>query len=347
MFKPINLGILGLGRMSMDLDQRHLKGKEEMFRIAAVCDIMKDRCERMSERCGCASYDDIDKLVSDPNVELVYIATRSIDHFAHAKAALEAGKYVLLEKPMTTDYQSAKALADIAKATGGKLFIHHNRRFEPGFQHIREIIASGILGDVFEIKLRRLSFNRRDDWQTLLSCGGGQLLNWGAHIIDHSLLFLESPVKSMWSDLKNVVSGGDAEDHIKIVFTGENGRVVDMEISTGAAIGEQVYLVWGTRGALSCDDKNITLRYIDPAQELTRRVSSSGTPDIGVYGTPDDLNWIEETIPIAPKLNVGMTSAWDYLYRAVREGGEYPITLEQALGVMKVISAARAGTQFE
>lgn len=341
---PVRIGIVGIGRAGWGMHCEELRGKEPMFEIVAACDLIEERRRKMAERFGCSTYSRIEDLIADPQVELVDIATMSCDHFAHAKMALEAGKDVFLEKPMCTNCEDAQALVDIAASSNGKLYIRHNRRFEPGFQHIKEIIASGILGDVFEIKLRRVSFQRRDDWQTLKELGGGQLLNWGPHIIDHALRFLESPMKSMWSDLKLVAAAGDAEDHLKIILTGENGRMVDLEISGGAAIGEPVYLIWGTRGALSCDDQSITLRYLDPDQQLSKRVADPGTPGTDSFGAPETLSWIEKTISIGPKEKVDMTSIWDALYRSIRNGEPFPIKLEEAVEVMKVISDARAAS---
>jgi len=323
-----------------------LQGREEQFQYVAACDLLADRRQAMAERYGCAVYERIEEMVADPNVELVCVATRSIDHFAHVKMALEAGKDVFDEKPMCVSYEEAVALKELAARSKGNLYIRHNRRFEPAFQHIREIIAAGLLGDVYEVKLRRVHFGRRDDWQTLREFGGGQLLNWGPHIVDHSLRLLGAPVKSVWGDLKQIAASGDAEDHLKIVLTGENGRVVDMEISGGAAISEPEYLIWGTKGALSCDERTITLRYLDPQVALPARASNPGTPGT-TFGTPETLPWIEETIPVQPALEVNMTSIWDYLYRTIRAGEPFPITLDEAVGVMQVLSAVRVGTPFQ
>ncbi|MCE5324177.1 Gfo/Idh/MocA family oxidoreductase [bacterium] len=344
--KPISLGIVGLGRATQSMHLKELEGRESKFRIVAACDVIEDRRAMMTEHYGCPAYEKIEDLIADPQVEMVDIVTRSPDHFAHAKMALEAGKYVFLEKPMCTNYKDALALSKIAESTGNRLYIRHNRRFEPAFTHIREIISSGILGDVYQIKLQRAQYMRRGDWQTIKECGGGMLLNWGPHIIDHSLRLLESPVKSMFSDLKRVAAIGNAEDHIKIVFMGENGRMVDMEICFGAALSQDVYMIWGTRGALSSDEKTIKLRYIDPNQQLSDKFANPGTPNIGDYCLPEKLEWIEESIPVDPQLKVDMTSIWDYLYSTVREGKPFPITIDEALGVIKVISEVKAGTEF-
>lgn len=325
-----------------------LEGCRSTFKIVAACDPIKERREMMAETFGCATYKTIEELLADPNVEMADIASRSPEHVPHAIMALKAGKKVFLEKPIAISYAEAKKLARAAGRYPNALFFRHNRRFEPGFQHVREIINSGILGDVYEIKLRRHSYQRRDDWQTLKKCGGGQLLNWGPHIIDHALRFLDGKVDSVWSDLRNVAAAGDAEDHVHIILKGgQNSRVVDLEISGGVAKGEPVYIVFGSKGSLTTDEKTIKLRYLNPKKKLARRRAKSGTPPLGVFGSEDKLYWIEKEIPVKPKARCNMNSIWAHLYATIREGAPFPIKLEQALQVMEIVSLARKGTVFD
>jgi len=303
---------------------------------------VKERRDRFAAKFGCPVYRDYDAMLEDPAIELVSIATRSPDHVPHTLAALKAGKYVFLEKPIALSYAEAKKLKPAAAKARGKLFIRHNRRFEPGFLHVREIIASGILGEVYQIKLARVSYSRRDDWQTLKKCGGGQLLNWGPHIIDHALQFLESPLASVWGDLKCVAAAGDAEDHVKVIVRGKNGRTVDLEISGGAAVPLPEYVVWGSKGGLVLEGDEIRLRYLDPKKKLTPRRAKAGTPDQS-FGTPEKLPWVEKTLKVKPKKSYDI---WDELYKAIREKKRFPITLDEALNVMKVVSEVKKGTKF-
>lgn len=343
--EPIRLGIVGLGRAGWGMHCPELRDKQDKFRIVAACDLIPERRERMASRYGCRVYEGLEDLLSDPEVEVVDVATRSCDHFQHASQALAAGKHVFVEKPMCCTYAEAVELTKRADAAGRQLYVRHNRRFEPAFQHIREIIASGILGDVYEIKLRRVSYSRRDDWQTLMAYGGGQLLNWGPHIIDHGLRLLESPLAHIWSDLRLVAAVGDAEDHLKIILTGENGRVVDLEISGGAALPEPEYLIWGSKGALKCTGNTIHLRYLDPNKPLPERTANPGTPAEG-FGSLERLEWIEETIEARPQGKAGMDWIWHELYAAIREEKPFPITREEALQVMYVVSEVKKGTPF-
>jgi len=195
---------------------------------------------------------------------------------------------------------------------------------------------------VFEIRLARHGYSRRDDWQTIKAHGGWQLLNWGPHIIDHALRFIESPVASIYGDLKLIAAVGDAEDHVKIILKGENGCLVDLEISGGVAIGSATYRVFGTRGSLELSGSEIKLTYLDPAVPLMEKAANPGTPGES-FGTPETLSWVEQTVAVQAGDNYVL---WDHLYHAIRDGQPFPIKIEEAMEVMRVISTVKNGTTF-
>lgn len=346
--KPINVGIVGLGRAGMNMHVGELTrpGRKSKFNIVAACDPIAERIESLQDKFPQAhGYETIQQLVADPEVELVSIASRSLEHVPHAQLALRAGKHVFLEKPIAVTYNEAKKLKPAASRAKGKLFIRHNRRFEPAFVHIQSIIDSGLLGKVHLIKLRRNQFQRRDDWQTLIDCGGGQALNWGPHLIDHALRFLGGSYEDLWADLKSIACAGDAEDHLKLLMRGPTGCVVDVEISGAASLSEPVYLVHGSKGSLTSDEQIIHLRYLDPKKKLKPRRAKSGTPKAGI-SSHDDLKWIDKTIQVAPKHKCDTASIWDHLYDALRNGTTFPIKLDEALEVMRVIERIKRGTPF-
>jgi scyllo-inositol 2-dehydrogenase (NADP+) len=343
----IRVGIIGLGRAGRGMHCRELANRTDKFKIVAACDIEQERVDEMVEKYACAGYHDIDSFLTDESMELVSIATRSPDHVAHALKALEAGKIVFLEKPISIDLAGAEKLKAAASEYPGKLFLRHNRRFEPAFQHIREIIASGILGNVYEIKLHRHGYQRRQDWQTIVECGGGQLNNWGPHIVDHALQFLASPVADMWSDLKRIAAVGDAEDHVNIWLKGENGRVVNIEISGGVVMGQPTYVVFGDRGSLSCDGQDIRLKYLhSDFQPAECHATEENPPVSGGFGNTEKLQWVRKTIMVEPAQACEPSAIWDHLYAAVREAALFPITIEQGLEVVRVCAAAKKGTEF-
>ncbi len=365
--KQIRTAIIGIGRAGWGMHCTELESRPDKYQIVAGCDTYQPWRERFAERFPQATVtDDMTELFNDPEIDMVSIATRSCDHRDHAVAALDAGKIVFLEKPICRTYDEALSLKKAADQHPGKLFIRHNRRYEASFIAIRDIIASGLLGRLVQVKLARTSYGRRNDWQTLLEFGGGQLSNWGSHIIDHALQFLgapDKPLRSICGHLDRVAAVGDAEDHVKILLTGQDGAIVDIEISGGAAISAPQYLVWGTRGALQYDggNNNIKLRYLDPDVELTPRKAFPGIPGsefvtpsgdqslekrtIGSnFGTPETLSWIEEQRPVPEG---SPSEIWDALYSAIREDRTFDVSLDQALEVARVTEEIRRGTSFE
>lgn len=350
-FNPIKIGLAGVGRAGYNMQGGEVEKTEGRFEFVACCDIEMERCDKFAEKFNksCNKYTSYDEMLKDPEVELVSVAVRSPEHTEYSIKALQAGKYVFCEKPIALTLDEALKLKAASEKYPGKLFLRHNRRFEPCYNHIREIMDSGILGNIFQIRLRRNSYQRRDDWQTLIECGGGMLNNWGPHIIDHSLHLLESPVKKVWSRLRRVAAVGDAEDHLTVIFEGENGRLIDMEISGGAAITEPIYQVYGDRGALvSQDEKELKMRYIDPEQKLQDIKAKKESPPLDTgFRNPEKLDWIEKTIPVEPSSKCETWHIWNHMYDAIRNGVTFPITIDEGVEVVKYTEMVRKGSGFE
>ncbi len=346
MNERIKVGIWGLGRAGHMMHFPELQRYPELYEIAAGCDTDLERREAAANKIPSLKlYDNPAEFLADPSIELVNIATRSPEHTRHAIQAAEAGKFVMVEKPIACTYKDALELQKASERFPGKIFVRHNRRFESAFSHVREIIRSGKLGNVFEIKLCRHSYQWRADWQTILTSGGGQLLNWGPHLVDHALQFLESPLKELWSDLKLVAAKGDAEDHLKIIFKGENGRIVDVEISGGIPLADPVYVVRGSRGSLvSYDEKRLKMKYLNPAIPLPEITASNANPPLeGGFGGQISPIWVEDDIQVAPSNGDITEKIWVHLYNAIRKGIPYPITMAEAVEVVRVIDLVKQG----
>ncbi|HBC88480.1 MAG TPA: gfo/Idh/MocA family oxidoreductase [Lentisphaeria bacterium] len=342
----IKFGVCGLGRIGIK-HARCFSQEKEKYELVAGCDREQERTSELRKDYGCAAYNDFGEFLRNPEMELTIIATRSLDHVNNAKQALAAGKYVLLEKPIAVTSDDFKKLKKLDRKYSSRLFFLHNHRFEPSFQSIQKIIASGILGDVQMVKIRRHhSFRRRGDWQTLLSCGGGQLSCWGPHIIDQALQFIHAPVKDIWSNLKRVNSLGDADDHVKIMLVGENGIVADLEISDSVALADAYCTIYGSRGSLICaDEKNIQLKFIDPKHQLPeRRVSPDLPPPGGGLGADEDFHWIQKTVKVEPEGDMWELVEFEiarHLYSAIRENVPFPVVNADALEVVRVTEAVK------
>ena len=338
--KKIKVGIVGIGRAGWGMHAKELESFSSLFSVVAAIDTDASRVEKMKDRFkGCKPYTDYKKFLADKNIELVAVANRSPEHTAYAIAALEAGKYVFIEKPIALKYADAKKLVAASKKFPGKLFCRHNRRFESQFLCLMDIMKSGKLGEIYEIKHCVHGYQRRDDWQTIIDCGGGQLNNWGPHLIDHGVQLLESPVKDVWSDLKLIAALGDAEDHVKIIMRGENGRVFDMEISGGVTMGDPMYTVYGTRGSLKMEGySHFHLKYLDPKQvHFAKYISDRESPPIdNNFANPEKLNFVEEDIKWNDGKYPDLGDIYKFLFAAIRKKADFPVTVEQSAEVVRV-----------
>ncbi len=342
---PIRIGLVGLGRAGRGFHVPDMLERPDQFKIVAACDIIFERAEKLSQECGCSAYDNIDDLLKNEEVEVVDIATRNCDHYQMAVKALAAGKDVMLEKPVTlTDAELADLLSKTNKPGLPKLILRHNRRLEPGFMEMMKILKSGVLGNVFEVQLSEYGYQRRDDWQTISDFGGGQMLNWGPHLIDHALQFLGAPVTNMVVDNIQAAAGGDCEDHFSIRLRGENKRFVTVAVSGCAALNQgRTYTMFGTRGAAVMHGCKIHLRYIDPQQVLAPVVSDPKTPgsafgSTGTFASDEVLNWIEEDREVgAPKT----TDILEFIYGFYRCDAPFAVKDEEILHLMEVITKAK------
>ena len=335
---PIRVGIIGLGRAGFGMQTKELLKRKGKYEIVAGCDKLPVQRKRFAGAVpGAKVYASAEKLLADPAVDLVSVATRTPTHADLAIAALRAGKIVMDEKPIATTYADAKRIAAEGKKHPGKLFFRHNRRWEAAFNDIQDVIASGILGDIVEIRLCRHHYMRRDDWQTLVAEGGGQLLNWGPHIVDHALQFIGGRPTFLHAELRRIAAVGDAEDHVHLLLKRETGPLVEIEISGGAALRAPVYFVIGTRGTLvSNDERTLRLRYLDPKAKLPRRRATTALME--TFGNLEELPWVEEERPV--RADIAPDCIWDDLHAHLTQGAPFRVTTEEALEVMRVLDLA-------
>ena len=367
----IKVGIAGMGRAGRFMHIPELLQLKDKFAITAVCDIVPERIEELPEGVeNVRRHTDFEKLAADPAVDLVSIATWSSCHVEQATVALEAGKYVVLDKPFALSYAEALKLQAAAEKHPGKLFLRFNRRFEPAFTAVRDVLDSGILGNVGMVKIyRHTGYVRRFDWQTLVKSGGGLLNNWGPHLVDQALQLLGAPVKDLWCDLQHRVSAGDAEDQVKLLLRGENGRVADVEISNVVTLSANWYELWGDRGTLAvpAGGKIMKLKYLKPGLTLPPLEAVDGIFPITAYKNQrDKLEFVEEERPVVTTARTyqhgrlvdpatvdhtaGYTyqdTMWGHVYAAVTDGVPYPIAISDGVRVVRVTEQAKRASGYK
>jgi predicted dehydrogenase len=336
----LRVGLCGIGRSGSGMVARDLASLPQI-RVVAGFDLIQDRARQLSALCGSKAYPSYDQMLRDTDIELIIVATRSHEHVPMTLRALRGGRDVLVEKPMALDLAGADKLIAAAKKHGRRLFVRHNRRFDLPFLQAREIVAAGKLGKLFSVQLRQGKYQRRSDWQTLKKFGGGQLLNWGPHLVDWALQLIGGAAVDVWADLKLIAAAGDAEDYVKLLLRGPTGIVADIEINGAAALDQPPWLLMGSQGSLRIDAENrCSLRYFD-ARRLSKLKPDDATPTTRAgshFGGSDDIPWIEDEFPAAPTKTPNF---WIELYKSMRRGTPFPVTLEQARETMRVISLAK------
>ena len=149
-------------------------------------------------------YDDAAKLINDPDINAIYVATPPGSHEEYSIAALNAGKPVYVEKPMATDTAACMRMQQAATTTNIKLSIAHYRRALPMFLRIKELINSGSIGDIRTVRLSMLQQDKSSmiantaiNWRVDPAiAGAGLFYDLAPHQLDIIIFFLGTPVEA-------------------------------------------------------------------------------------------------------------------------------------------------------
>jgi scyllo-inositol 2-dehydrogenase (NADP+) len=340
---PIRVGIAGLGRSGWNIHAHSLGQLPEQFQVVAAMDFDAVRRDEAAAKFGARSYDSYDALLGDDEVELIVVATPNSAHKPNAVAALQAGKHVVCEKPFGTTSAEADEMIAVAKETGKIVAPFQNRRYEPHFQKVREVIESGVLGDIHLIRLSQTGFGRRWDWQTLKEFSGGFLNNWGPHVVDHALQLMnlddDAPDPEIWVDMRNVLSSGDAEDHIKLILRAPGSTAIDIELSSAMAFGQDRWLVAGKNGGLRGSTTHLEWKWVDWSQMPERRVDKE--PTVGRSYNSEKLEWRTDEWSGTNDDNDLMLAFYCELYLSVRDGAPLTITPQSVRRQIAIIERAK------
>ena len=239
--------------------------------------------------------------MADKAVELMVVATPSNLHAEQTIAALRAGQHVIVEKPMASDLAGADAMIAVAEETGRILTVHQNLRYAADFVKMREVIASGVLGRIIEIRIHNGGFDRRWDWQTLKRYGGGALNNSGPHFIDMGMLLIDDPEPTVFCHMEATpLYAGDADSHVKVVLKPKRGPLVEINITAACAYPQPNFLVLGTQGSLVCDRGEAVWKYFDPAEAPALILDDAPIARDRTYNR-EQLPWKEERAPDRPR----------------------------------------------
>lgn len=277
MKKTIKWGILGPGKIARKFAQDLLLHPEA--EIYAVASRDSERAANFAAEFNVSrKYVSYQELVQDPEVDIIYIATPHVFHYEQAQLCLNAGKNILCEKPFGMNAREVTAISELAGNKG--LFAMEGiwTRFIPGTEKVLEIINSGAIGEILNIKADFGFLGNENTTRRVydISLGAGSLLDIGIYPVYLSLLLQGIPktINAMAS-----FAAGGADIWCGILFDFENGSKAILE-STMLANTEIEAVIYGSRATLIMHHrfhhtKQITVNYHNGTQE-TFNIGYSG-----------------------------------------------------------------------
>ena len=345
---PIRVGIVGLGRAAFFDHLPALKSLPEFFRVVAVCDLLKERRDQVEKDWpNLRTYRQIEDMLDDPDIDLVDIALPTPDHLNVALSSLRRNKWTLVEVPIAVSFEDAKVLQAAAVKTRGKLFAYTPSVFAPDFRLAQLQLNEKRLGDLFEVRLCRQDYVRRDDWQSVKRCLGGCTWYAGPGALLQALMLLRTRPRQLWSELKRVASLGDAEDFAHIVLKTNTEMTADIEICGGQLPPfNPSFVLRGSRGLFSVAPgaSTGTLHIIDPGFRFPRRRSSVRTPPL--VDMHENIPGVDLATELPAGTDCGPAAFWRTLYNTIRTAAPFPVALDDVIEVVRYLQLIKKSSPF-
>jgi predicted dehydrogenase len=241
---PIGVAVVGFGYWGPNI-VRNIAERPEL-RLLGLCERDPTRADEFSRRYpGVRVESDLDTLLLDPRVQAVAIATPPHTHYPLARRALEAGRHVLVEKPLATGVAEAKELIAIADRAGLVLMPGHTFVYSPPVNKVRELINSGELGDVYFITSSRMNLG--------LYQSDGVISDLAPHDLSILLYWLDRPVTHIAASGQSIFQDGVPETaFLTVTFAG--GATANVQISWLAPRKMRQMVVVGSKRMVQYED---------------------------------------------------------------------------------------------
>ena len=282
--EPLGVAVIGCD----GIGQTHARAFRELAgaRLIGVSSRDAGKARRVGEAEGTAHTTDAAALIADPRVQLVSIATSSGSHAALALAALEAGKHVVVEKPLAMTSAEGRAIIAAAAQRRLTLSVIFQRRFETTFQAVARAVAAGALGRLLLVEascpyFRPQSYYDSAPWRGTIADDGGARMNQGSHLVD-LLLWIGGPARRVSGQMATQTHRMEAEDLAMAVVNLQNGALATLLASTSLAPGFPHALnVYGQRGCIRTEGGAVSHWGVTGAAPPPAAVNSAGAASPG------------------------------------------------------------------
>lgn len=322
---PVGFAVVGAGLVGPRHAEFATKAEGAALRI--VCDLREDRGRALAEKLDAEWVPDYREVVRREDVHVVNVCLPTALHLDVATAAAEAGKHVMVEKPLELNVARARQLIEVCRANGVKLAAVFNRRFVYGTKRTREAVQNGELGKIIMADMRfkawrPQSYYSESGWRgTWNKEGGGALINQGIHGVD-LITWMAGPIRRVTGHARHLRHDIEADDTTVAVCEYESGALGVIECTTSVTPRQGDWLeLHGEKGSVLLENYKIHSWQIEGSEQ--------GEPH------PEEL-----MLPGADKgVDVGHFLQVQDMADAVREGRDPAVTGEQALHSLAVVQA--------
>ena len=335
--QPINTALLSFG-MSGQVFHAPFLQVHDAFNLYAVWERSKNLAQQKYP--WVKSYRTLQELLSDKTIELIVVNTPSVTHYDYAKQCLLAGKNLIVEKPFTATVEEGAELIQIAKEKGLLISVYQNRRFDSDYKAVKKVVDEKLLGDLIEAEFHYDRFTEQLSYKVHKETptpGVGIVYDLGSHLIDQALQLFGMP-RFVFADIDTVRPNSQVDDYFELLMFYNHFRV---RLHSSLLVREPLpaYILHGKKGSFikaKTDVQEVALQTgkipnspgwgKEPDNEKGLLHTEKGGQVIKEYISSEAGNYMEY---------------YDGIYKALRLQQSLPVTAEQGLDVIRIITAAR------
>ena len=240
----MNTVVIGYGFAGKSFHS-YLIGLNTGLNLHGVCSRNPETRQRIESERGCRAYADFNQVITDPEVDLVVLATPNSTHADLAVQALDAGKHVVTDKIMCTTLADCDRMIAAAERSGKLLTVFQNRRWDGDFLTAQQLIANGDLGELQWIEMAWQGFGAWGGWRGQKDMGGGRFFDLGAHMVDQLCLLFPQAIESVYCRMHHDFPDTDVESHALLVIGFADGKTGIVDTSGLNAISKPRFYLCG------------------------------------------------------------------------------------------------------
>lgn len=328
MTRKLRVGIVGAG-----IAQRHLAGynwNKDLFEVVVLCSLDEDRGRQAVAEFGVGEFtNDVETLFARDDLDIIDICTPPDSHFELSRRAIAAGKHVICEKPLFGSIADVDTMTDLVNASDRKYMPIFQYRYGTGLQKLKRLIELGLTGKPFLTTIETHWWRGpayyevpwRGKWASEL---GGGLLGHAIHAHD-MLNYVHGACEEVFAHGATLVNKIEVEDTMTLSVKMANGSLAALSMTLGS------------RKEIS----RLRFCFSDMvAESITEPYTMGRDPWTFIAGTPEHQARIDAALLDYEVKEDGYTRQFELFHRSIVEGGEPPVTLEDARNSLALVTAA-------